>query len=229
MSSNCIEFDKVAPSPVKTMVYLDMASRPEFFDDAGGLKSQVLEEGEKRPHADVELSDEDFAKRIHTERVEATQEAEQRVRSEYEQKLKREQALITEAVCQFEVQQDQYFAHAEAEIVQLALAIAGKILHREAQVDPMLVAALVRMAIDKMREGSSVIIRLGTREVVRWREYFAARSGSVRVQIVEDAGLTDHDCFVETELGTANFGLDTQLKEVERGFFDLMALRPVKG
>ena len=30
-------------------------------------------------------------------------------------------------------------------------------------------------------------------------------------------------------LGTANFGLDTQLKEVEQGFFDLMALRPVKG
>jgi flagellar assembly protein FliH len=49
------------------------------------------------------------------------------------------------------------------------------------------------------------------------------------VQIVEDAALSDHDCLVETELGVANFGLDTQLKEVEQGFFDLMALRPVKG
>jgi flagellar assembly protein FliH len=32
---------------------------------------------------------------------------------------------------------------------------------------------------------------------------------------------------VETELGIANFGLDTQLKEVEQGFFDLLALKPV--
>jgi flagellar assembly protein FliH len=31
---------------------------------------------------------------------------------------------------------------------------------------------------------------------------------------------------LETELGTANFGLDSQLKEVEQGFFDLLALRP---
>jgi flagellar assembly protein FliH len=34
---------------------------------------------------------------------------------------------------------------------------------------------------------------------------------------------------LETELGTTNFGLDTQLKEVEQGFFDLLALRPVMG
>ena len=45
--------------------------------------------------------------------------------------------------------------------MQLALAIAAKILHREAQVDPMLVAALVRMTIEKMREGSSVTVRVG--------------------------------------------------------------------
>ena len=40
--------------------------------------------------------------------------------------------------------------------------------------------------------------------------------------------LSDHDCILETELGSANFGLDTQLKEVEQGFFDLLALRPVE-
>jgi flagellar assembly protein FliH len=44
---------------------------------------------------------------------------------------------------------------------------------------------------------------------------------------VEDPQLTDQDCLLETELGTANFGLDSQLKEVEQGFFDLLALRPV--
>jgi flagellar assembly protein FliH len=61
----------------------------------------------------------------------------------------------------FSEQRTEYFARVEAEVVQLALAIAAKILHREAQVDPMLVAALVRMAIEKMREGSSVTVRVG--------------------------------------------------------------------
>jgi flagellar assembly protein FliH len=31
---------------------------------------------------------------------------------------------------------------------------------------------------------------------------------------------------LQTELGSANFSLDAQLKEVEQGFFDLLALRP---
>ena len=48
----------------------------------------------------------------------------------------------------------------------------------------------------------------------------------VHVEVVEDMSLSDQDCIVATELGFANFGLDTQLKEVEQGFFDLLALRP---
>jgi len=45
------------------------------------------------------------------------------------------------------------------------------------------------------------------------------------VEVTEDAQLGAQDCLLETELGSANFGLDTQLKEVEQGFFDLLALR----
>ncbi len=47
------------------------------------------------------------------------------------------------------------------------------------------------------------------------------------VAVEEDASLSDQDCILGTELGSANFGLDTQLKEVEQGFFDLLALRPI--
>jgi flagellar assembly protein FliH len=177
----------------------------------------------------VEFSHEEFAKHIQRERAEAVQQTEQRLRGEYEQKLDAERSIILTAISDFETQRDQYFARVEAEIVQLALAIAAKILHREAQVDPMLVATLVRMAVDKLREGSSVTVRVGAGQVSRWKEYFAGQPNCARVQVIEDAELSDHDCLVETELGVANFGLDTQLKEVEQGFFDLMALRPVKG
>ena len=108
------------------------------------------------------------------------------------------------------------------------MAIAAKILHREAQVDPMLVAALVRMAMEKMRDGSSVTVRVGRGNGRRWKEFFDRQPGVSRFEVVEDEGLSDKDCMVETELGSTNFGLDTQLKEVEQGFFDLLALRPVK-
>jgi len=229
MSSNCVPLNDVIPPPVRTLVYLDMASRPAVGGITGQPRQERLEEASRR-HAEVELTQEEFVKRIQMERTEATRETEERLRSEYEQKLEAERAPIAAAASDFASQRESYFTGAEAEIVQLALAIAAKILHREAQVDPMLVATLVRMAVEKMREGSSVNLRVGVGEGPRWKGYFANQGGKgACVQVIEDAELSGHDCLVETELGTANFGLDTQLKEVEQGFFDLMALRPVKG
>jgi flagellar assembly protein FliH len=44
--------------------------------------------------------------------------------------------------------------------------------------------------------------------------------------VVEDGQIERGGCILETELGTANFSLDAQLKEVEQGFFDVLAQRP---
>jgi len=186
-------------------------------------------DGAAKPRAEVELSKEEFAERIKRERAEAALQAEQKLRQEYEQKLQAERAPILKTIEAFEVERVEYYARVEAEIVQLALAIAAKILHREAQVDPMLVAALVRMAVERMREGSSVSIRVNPARGKRWREYFAGQLNGARIEVVEDPEVSDLDCMLETELGVANFGLNTQLKEVEQGFFDLLALRPVMG
>jgi flagellar assembly protein FliH len=229
MSSNFVQLNGVIPLPVRTLVYHDMASRPALGEMMGQPRQEQSEQEASRRRAEVELTHEEFAKRIQMERTEASGEAEQRLSSEYEQKLEAGRAPIAAGVSAFATQRESYFARAEAEIVQLALAIAAKILHREAQVDPMLVATLVRMAVEKLREGSSVNLRVGVGEGSRWKQYFAVPGKGACVQVIEDSELSDHDCLVETELGTANFGLDTQLKEVEQGFFDLMALRPVKG
>ncbi len=91
----------------------------------------------------------------------------------------------------------------------------------------MLVATLVRMAMEKMCDGSGVTVRVGLGNGKRWNQFFERQSGVVHPEVVEDAALSDKDCVLETELGSANFGLEAQLKEVEQGFFDLLALRPV--
>jgi len=168
----------------------------------------------------------EIAALVEREKASAVLDAEQRLRKEFEQKLLAERASVAETVAGFEEQRNEYYARVEAEIVQLALSIAAKILHREAQVDPMLVAALVRIAVEKMREGSSVTLRVNPKRADSWRGYFAEFPNMSHVAVEEDASLSDQDCLLGTELGFANFGLDTQLKEVEQGFFDLLALRP---
>jgi flagellar assembly protein FliH len=218
--SSSAEFGNLISLPVMTLEYRDISDAPSL-DSA-----QAALDADNKGPAEVELSEEEFATRINNERADAMRQTEQRLRQEYEAKLQAARGTIATAISAFESERTEYYSRVEAEVVQLALAIAKKILHREAQVDPMLVATLVRMAIEKMSEGSTVNIRVGASQAAKWKQYFNAHAGTVKVGIVEDATLTDYDCVLETELGSANFGLDTQLKEVEKGFFDLLALRP---
>jgi len=179
---------------------------------------------EKEP--EITLTEKSFAHRIAAERAAGYAEAEAKLRQELEQRTDRQGARITQRLAEFEQMQKQYFTRVEAEIVQLALAIAGKILHREAQVDPMLVAAIVHLALGQLKEGSAASIRVRPEQAQRWHAHLATHPMDLTVKIVEDANLEQGDCILETELGTVNFSLDAQLKEVERGFFDLLAQKP---
>lgn len=217
-------YSSVMPLPISSLQYPDIGDSVTV-DERGGVPNQG-EHHSSKGRAEIELSEADFVARIRQERADAVAQVEQKMRQEIEQKIQAAQAPITAALKEFADQREDYFASVEAEVVQLALSIAAKILHREAQVDPMLVATLVRMAVEKMREGSSVTVRVSPRRAAAWKKYFAGFPNMARVEVAEDAKLSEQDCLLETELGTANFGLDTQLKEVEQGFFDLIALRP---
>jgi flagellar assembly protein FliH len=172
----------------------------------------------------ITLTEEAMAARMARVRAEAEQQTELRVRKEYES---RDTEQIAGAVRGFERERSEYFTRVEKEIVHLALSIAGKILHRESQVDPMLVAALVKIALTQFKDGTSVTVRARPEEAGRWRDYFVAGAAqTLQVNVVEDGQIERGGCILETELGTANFSLDAQLKEVEQGFFDVLAQRP---
>jgi flagellar assembly protein FliH len=221
-----VEFESIHPIPIRALEYRDMG--PHSVLNGANLPSLDIHgsRDEAQSKTEVEISETELSLRIKQERADAIAQTEQKLRQEYEVAVQAGRARINTAISGFDAQRTEYFARVEAEIVQLALAIAAKILHREAQVDPMLVATLVRMAVEKMREGSKVTIRVGTKRLAQWKAYFASHAGLSHVEVVENTELNEHDCLLETELGTTNFGLDTQLKEVEHGFFDLLALRP---
>jgi flagellar assembly protein FliH len=119
-----------------------------------------------------------------------------------------------------------YYSNVENEVVHLSLAIAAKILHREAQVDKLLLAGLARVAIQRLQEGTNVRVRVRPAMVDDWKRSFAEHPAGCTVEITADPTLADNDCVLETEAGTVQVGVDAQLKEIERGFFDLLAHRP---
>lgn len=173
----------------------------------------------------IGVSEEEVARRVQIAREAATAEADGRMRIECEHANKIARDRVTEVLKRFEGERADYFRHVEAEVVQLALAIARKILHREAELDPTLLAALVRIALDQMQCKSVVRVRVSAENADLWRRCGDASTGS-RWEITSDEALTTGDCIVETELGTADFGFEAQLRGVEESFAQLLSHRP---
>jgi flagellar assembly protein FliH len=134
---------------------------------------------------------------------------------------------VAVALLDFTHTRETYFHTVEGEVVALALAVVRKILRREAQVDPMLLSGLVRVALEKMAASQLVRMRTHPSQIGAWQEYFAQHSELPAVpELSGDATLDQNRCQLETELGVTDLSLETQLKEIEQGLFDLLAQRP---
>lgn len=158
------------------------------------------------------------------------QEGQAEARAAFEAQLTRERQAVSAALAAFARDRESYFEKVEGEVVQLALSIARKILHREAQVDPLLLAGIVRVALDKVQAGTEVVVRVHPHHVAEWRQFFACHMESGEMpEVAEDPALEPGRCLVQTAVGTAELGLEVQMKEVERGLMDLLAQRPQTG
>ena len=102
-------------------------------------------EPEKKPPR-VSLSEEELGQRLLQVAATAAQEAEARLNQQHQREMQAERARIGEAIVQFQGERTGYYSRVEPELVNLVLAVAGRILHREAQVDRMLLAALAKIA-----------------------------------------------------------------------------------
>ncbi len=67
-------------------------------------------------------------------------------------------------------------------MVRLALAIARKVLHREAQMDPLLLAGVVRVALDRCRRDAGVTCTPRPTRPKRGRILLAANSNTAKIE-----------------------------------------------
>jgi len=153
-------------------------------------------------------------------------ESEEKLRNEYEAALVRERATVAEALRQLDRQRKSYFERVEAEVVQLALAVARKILHREAQTDPLVLTGTIRVALEKVAAGSRVKLIVPEHEVFKWRQVMGPlKNVQPHAEVIGDPALTPGSCILETEVGSSQISLDHQFREIERGLLDLLAVR----
>jgi flagellar assembly protein FliH len=134
---------------------------------------------------------------------------------------KQRAAQATQLATHFSEEREQFFHRAEQEVVKLALAIASRVLRREAQMDPLLLTGAVRVALGQLSDSTQARLRVPAADLDLWTETMARLPNlALKPAVVADDGMHAGDCVIESSMGSADLAMCAQLLEIERSLFD---------
>lgn len=116
-------------------------------------------------------------------------------------------------------------AEVEADAVQLALAIARKVLNRELNSDPEALGGLARVALDKLNLRELQRVRVHPADAPAIERLLSTLSVPKRVEVIADGTLERGGAIFETDHGMLDASVTTQLGEIERGLTDVLGGR----
>jgi len=229
-----------APGRIEVFEYPASPDAPPLpawhgFTEAGETASQASEASaadakgsaiEARLHSEFELqmaeetrrSFEAGRERGRQEGRHAEREAQEAARAAAERQCRQQAA---DWIAGFAEERDRYLREVEHEVVSLSLAVAARILRREAQMDPLLLTGAVRVALGQLSSSTQVRLRVPAAELDLWTEAIALLPNrAIKPAVLAGEEMRLGDCVIETELGSVDLGIRAQLGEIERGFFD---------
>jgi flagellar assembly protein FliH len=110
----------------------------------------------------------------------------------------------------------QMILQTERQMVQLALAIARRVVQREVTLDPDLLIAMARVALERLGETAQVKVRLHPDDYEAAGAARVAQLAGSNVMILADAHLSRGGCRIEPDMGIMEAGVDAQLQEIAR-------------
>jgi len=117
----------------------------------------------------------------------------------------------------------QRFRHeAEEDVVQLALAIARRILHRELSMAPDALLGIVKAALQKIEMRELHRIRVRPEDAAMVKQFLDKMGLPQRVEVTADPGLERGAVILDSGRGAVDASIETQLAEIERGLADIV-------
>jgi flagellar assembly protein FliH len=108
----------------------------------------------------------------------------------------------------------------EQQLVRLAIAIARRIVQREMTMDPDLLRAIARVAMDRLGETTGITVRLNPDDHAAIAAGRDPQWGGGHVTVVADARLPRGGCRLESEIGTVDASVDAQLQEITKSLLN---------
>jgi flagellar assembly protein FliH len=123
---------------------------------------------------------------------------------------------LTDTLEELTTLREQMIHQTERQMVQLALAIARRIVHREVSIDQDLLIAMARVALDRLGESAQVTVRLNPQDFEATSAVRSTEWAGTHVAVVADARVGRGGCSVESDFGLMNVGVDAQIHEIAR-------------
>jgi flagellar assembly protein FliH len=123
---------------------------------------------------------------------------------------------LTETLEELTTLREQMIHQTERQMVQLALAIARRVVHREVSIDQDLLIAMARVALERLGESAQVTVRLSPEDFEATAAVRSSQWTGTHVTVVADARVGRGGCRVESEFGAMDAGVDGQIHEIAR-------------
>ena len=151
--------------------------------------------------------------------AEAQREREELLVKTREQGRQEGLAQATEILLRAKMQAGELLGNYEKDVIALALRIAEKIIGRSLEKDPELMVELCASAIDNLRSARAMVLRVHpkTAAVLRAKKPVLMEliGRAVDLAIKEDPEVAPVGCIVQTEFGTVDAQLPTQLEMLQ--------------
>jgi flagellar assembly protein FliH len=127
--------------------------------------------------------------------------------------LDAQRARLEQTLDELSTLRDRLTRRTERQVVELALAVAGRILHREISLDRELLLVMARLALDRLGDAPAATVRLHPDDEAAVRGGRAAWPGGA-IEVAADPSVKPGGCVLQTDVGHVDLGIDAQLGEL---------------
>jgi len=109
---------------------------------------------------------------------------------------------------------------AEGDTIKLAMAIARRILRRELAADPEVLQGILRAALERLKGQEISRVRVHPSHAALVTACLQGGTGGNPIEVIADPSRDPGDVIFETQRGSLDASVESQLQEIERGLAD---------
>lgn len=150
----------------------------------------------------------------------AQEKSEELRRNGYDAGYQEGLAQVTEQLVKARMEHDSFLKNANRELMDLAFKIAEKIIGKQLEIEPQTIISIVKQAMQNVRGSKQLTIRVHPNDAKILKENdeeLQEALGRQRIiDIVEDKKVQEGGCIIESEIGTVEAQLHTQLDRLKK-------------